>query len=54
MLGVNAYILVLAMGAPVFNTQLGILFWLLAGVLHGARDLSSNRVPDGQPAYEAA
>jgi hypothetical protein len=35
-LGVNAYILVLVMGSPVFNTQLGILFWTVAGALHGA------------------
>ena len=24
------------MGSPVFNTQLGILFWTVAGALHGA------------------
>ena len=35
-LGVNAYIVVLGMSAPVFNTQMGILFWTLAGALHGA------------------
>jgi hypothetical protein len=52
-LGVNAYILVLAMGAPVFNTQLGILFWMLAGVLHGARNMMNRDVHRGD-AYEAA
>jgi hypothetical protein len=36
-LGVQAYILSLTMGAPVFNSQMGILFWTLAGALHGAR-----------------
>ena len=40
-LTLQAHIFVLAMGAPVFNTQLGILFWALAGMLHGARHLSS-------------
>ena len=52
-LGVNAYILVLAMGAPVFNTQLGILFWMLAGVLHGARN-AVGRSADSSPAHRAA
>jgi hypothetical protein len=36
-LGLQAYILSLTMGAPVFNSQMGILFWTLAGALHGAR-----------------
>ena len=36
-LGVQAYILALTMGAPVFNSQMGILFWTMAGALHGAR-----------------
>jgi hypothetical protein len=43
-LGVNAYILVLVMGAPVFNTQMGILFWTLAGALHGARHLPASEM----------
>ena len=42
-LGVNAYILVLVMGSPVFNTQLGILFWTVAGALHGATRLADPR-----------
>lgn len=35
-LSLNTYILILCMNAPVFNTQLGILFWTLAGALHGS------------------
>lgn len=33
---VQAYILVLSMGSPMFNTQMGTFFWTLAGALHGA------------------
>jgi hypothetical protein len=35
-LGAQAYVLALTLAAPVFNSQLGILFWTLAGALHGA------------------
>ena len=35
-LAVQAYILVLCMGSPMFNTQMGTIFWTLAGALHGA------------------
>jgi hypothetical protein len=35
-LGLQAYVLSLAMSAPVFNSQMGILFWTIAGALHGA------------------
>ncbi|MEQ1907194.1 MAG: hypothetical protein ABMA15_00125 [Vicinamibacterales bacterium] len=35
-LSVQAYILVLSMGSPMFNTQMGTLFWTLAGALYGA------------------
>jgi hypothetical protein len=48
-LGVNAYILVLAMSSPVFNTQMGILFWTLAGMLHGARTYVADRDPAEAP-----
>jgi hypothetical protein len=44
-LGVNAYILALAMSSPVFNTQLGLLFWTLAAALDGAR---SEPLPEDQ------
>lgn len=36
-LGIQAYVVSLTMGAPVFNSQAGILFWTIAGALHGAR-----------------
>ena len=36
-LGVQAFILAMTMTAPVFNSQMGILFWMIAGALHGAR-----------------
>lgn len=42
----ESYILVLAMGSPVFNTQLGVLFWTLAGGLHGA--VSQARAPNAE------
>jgi hypothetical protein len=45
-LGAQAYILSLTMGAPVFNSQMGILFWTLAGALHGARQAAT--APDSQ------
>lgn len=35
-LALNAFVLALAMVAPVFNTQLGLLFWTMAAALHGA------------------
>jgi hypothetical protein len=35
-LAVEVFIAGMAMAGPVFNTQLGILFWALAGALHGS------------------
>ena len=35
---VQVFIAGMAMAGPVFNTQLGILFWTLAAVAHGAAD----------------
>lgn len=35
-LAINTFVLILAMVAPVFNTQLGLLFWTMAAALHGA------------------
>ena len=46
-LGVNAYIMVLVMGSPVFNTQMGILFWTLTGALHGASRAADQHVRSG-------
>ncbi|HUS25269.1 MAG TPA: hypothetical protein VM369_10000, partial [Candidatus Binatia bacterium] len=45
-LTLQAHILVMAMGAPVFNTQQGILFWALAAMLHGARHAMIAYGPD--------
>jgi hypothetical protein len=35
-LAMNAFVLVLTLVAPVFNTQLGLLFWTMTACLHGA------------------
>lgn len=35
-LAIDAFVLILAMVAPVFNTQLGLLFWTMTAALHGA------------------
>ena len=35
-LALEAYIAVLTMGSPTFNTQLGVFFWTLVGAVHGA------------------
>jgi hypothetical protein len=34
-LAVQIFIAGMTMAGPVFNTQLGILFWTLAALLHG-------------------
>lgn len=38
----QVFIIGLAMAGPVFNTQLGILFWTMAGGLHGATRLETS------------
>ncbi len=35
-LAINTFVLILAMVSPVFNTQLGLLFWTMTAALHGA------------------
>ena len=44
---VQAYILVLSMGSPMFNTQMGTFFWTLAGALHGAAKAADAGLPRG-------
>jgi hypothetical protein len=43
------FIVAMAMAGPVFNTQLGILFWTLAAALHGARSGAIERAADEDP-----
>lgn len=53
MIGVTLQIFIvgLAMAGPVFNTQLGILFWSIAGGLHGAVQRAAD--PSGESATES-
>ena len=42
-LALNAFVLILALVAPVFNTQLGLLFWTMTAALHGAMSGEAER-----------
>ena len=49
---VQVFVAGLGMAGPIFNTQMGILFWMMASALHGAE--RGNRVEgDGFPIFSA-